>query len=83
MKDDIKGKLSGLLSGIDANTVKKFLDNGGMEKLNSSLSEEDKKRLTSEVMKMDSEEIKKKLQGVDLSGLKNLDIDSIIKKMKQ
>ncbi len=79
MNEDIKAKLGSMLSGIDKETVKKFLENGGMKKINKVLSDNDKKKMASEFMKMDSDELLKKLQGVDL---KNTDIDELLKKMK-
>ncbi len=79
MKDDLSAKLGAMLKGIDGDTIKKFIDSGGAEKLNKMFSEEEKNRLAAEFMKTDSDDLKKKLQGVDL---KNIDIDSIMKKMK-
>ncbi len=79
MKEDIKAKLGSMLSGIDKDMIKKFLENGGAEKLNRALSDEDKKRMAEQVMKMDEKDIKKKLEGIDM---KNIDIEGILKKMK-
>ncbi len=79
MNDDVKKKLEGLISGLDKDKVKSFLEKGGAQRLNKALSDEDKKKMSERVMKMDSEEIKKKLSEIDF---KNLDINRILENMK-
>ncbi len=79
MKDDLSAKLGSMLNGVDGETIKKFMENGGAEKLNKMFSDDDKKKIASDFMKMDSEQMKKKLQGLDL---KKLNLDDILKKIK-
>jgi len=87
MNKDVENKLKNLLSGINPAVLK----NANIEKLINSpkgkniitgLSESDKQKIISAFMGMSNEELKKKLNNVNLSELSGLSADEILKKLR-
>lgn len=89
MNSSIENKLSEILSGMDGEKLKnsvdavsRFMATEEGKRLKKSLSEEDKKALTQKIMNMNSGEAAEKLKKADLSGIKNLSAEDILKGLK-
>ena len=89
MNNNIEGKLSQMLSGVDSGKLKssvdavsKLLSTEAGQKLKNSLSENDKKAIIEKFLSMDSKEVSRKLKNADLSQLANMSADDIMKKLK-
>ncbi len=88
MEENIKDKLSKILSGMGnngkANTsgLSELLKSGQGKKLVESLSESDKKALLNKFMSLDTKDINEKLKNVDSSKLEGLSVDDIKKKLR-
>lgn len=89
MKEDLSQKLQNILNTIDKDKllkgkkeVENFLSTSEGKKLISNLKDEDKSKILEKFMKMDSEELKKKLKADGLSGLSNIKANDILKKLR-
>lgn len=82
MADDVNKRLSELLSDADRAKLSDLAGAAGAKKLAGSLSEEQKRRLCEEFMKLDAAELKRKLKSVDLSKLSGADAAEILKKLR-
>lgn len=89
MSNDLNKKLNEVLSGIDKNkilqskkTIEEFASTPDGQKLLNELKNTDKNKLLEMFMKMDSSEIKRKLQNADISKLSNLNFGDIKNKLK-
>ena len=89
MRKDINKKLENVLNGMDKNTinsgkrtVEQLLATPEGQKLAGQLGNVDKDKLIDTFMKMDPNEIKRKLQNADLSKLSNLKAEDILKKLR-
>ncbi len=89
MRRDMEQKLQNLLNGMDKGkinsgkqTAEKFLSTPEGKKLLNGLGNIDKNKLSEAFMKMDSSEMKKKLQNADFSKLSGLKAEDILKKLR-
>ncbi len=89
MKEDLSQKLQNILNTIDKDKllkgkkeVENFLSTSEGKKLISNLKDEDKSKILEKFMKMDSEELRKKLKADGLSGLSNIKANDILKKLR-
>ena len=89
MSQDINKKLEDILQGIDKNKINnskrnfdQLLNTPEGKKLLQNIGNIDKSKLMNMFMKMDTNEIKRKLQNADLSKMSNLNAADIINKLK-
>lgn len=85
MDENVKNKLSKILSGKNMENVSKvseLLSSEEGKKLISSLSEGDKKALVQKFLSMDTQEIDKKLKNFNKDSIKNITADDIKKKLR-
>ena len=89
MSNDLNKKLNEVLSGIDKNkilkskkTIEEFASTPDGQKLLNELKNTDKNKLLEMFMKMDTSEIKRKLQNADVSKLSNMNLGDIKNKLK-
>lgn len=89
MNKDISKKLEEVLKGVDAsiiNNSKKSVENlmktSEGKKIQQQLSGLDKDKILETFMKMDTNEIKEKLNHADLSALSGLSAEEIMKKLR-
>ncbi|GEM_PF-3562196 len=89
MNKDVSKKLGDILKGVDTRkiseskkTVENLLRTPEGQKLQKQLDGLDKDKLVESFMKMDTSEIKKKLNKADLSSLSGLSADDIMKKLR-
>ncbi len=89
MGQDINKKLEDILQGIDKNKInnskrslEQMLNTPEGKKLLQNIGNIDKSKLMNMFMKMDTNEIKRKLQNADLSKMSNINANDIINKLK-
>ena len=89
MNENINSKLLKLLSGADADklkraagTISKFLASKEGQKLKNSLSQKDKEEILERFMKMDIKDAEEKLKNVDNEMLGKMSVDDILKKLR-
>ena len=89
MDGNINSKLLKLLSGADADklkrsagTISKFLASKEGQKLKNSLSQKDKEEILERFMKMDIKDAEEKLKNVDNEMLGKMSVDDILKKLR-
>ena len=89
MSNDLNKKLNEVLSGIDKNkilkskkTIEEFASTPDGQKLLNELRNTDKNKILEMFMKMDTSEIKRKLQNADVSKLSNMNLGDIKNKLK-
>ena len=89
MNNDISKKLNDIISGVDKNkilkskkTIEDFASTPDGQRLLNELKNTDKNKLLEMFMKMDTSEIKKKLQNADISKLSNIKPGDIKNKLK-
>lgn len=89
MSNDLNKKLNEVLSGIDKNkilkskkTIEEFASTPDGQKLLNELRNTDKNKILEMFMKMDTSEIKRKLQNADVSKLSNINLGDIKNKLK-
>lgn len=89
MNEDLTQKLQNILGTLDKDKllkgkkeVEKFLSTEEGKKLISNLNNEDKSKIMEKFMKMDSNELKKKLDSDELSNLSKLKAGDIFKKLR-
>ena len=82
MEENIKKRLSGIISKLGAE--KKGLSQilSSKEELISALSEEEKEKLIKKFLSLDTDEIDKKLKNFDKESIKNITADDIKKKLR-
>lgn len=87
--NDVSKKLEELLSGLNPSTLKsgkqsieQLLNSPQGKKLAEQLSGADKQKLLSTFMGMNNNDIRKKLQNVNLADLSGLSADEILKKLR-
>ncbi len=89
MRRDVNKKMENILNGIDKNTInsgkrsiEQLLSTPEGKKLAERLGNIDKNKVIDQFMKMDTAEMKKKLQNADLSKLSGLKAEDIMKKLR-
>lgn len=89
MSNDLNKKLNEVMSGIDKNkilqskkTIEEFASTPDGQKLLNELRNTDKNKILEMFMKMDTSEIKRKLQNADVSKLSNMNLGDIKNKLK-
>lgn len=85
MDENIKNKLSSVLSGINKgkmSEVSELLSSEDGKRLISALSESEKKALIQKFMSMDTNEIGKRLKNFNKESIKNLTTDEIKNKFR-
>ena len=82
MNNEVNKKLESLLSHADAEKIKSFAASEEGQKLKRQIGGADRNKIVEEFLKMDSEQLKKKLENANLSGLSGLSAEQILKKLR-
>ena len=82
MNNNINKKIEDVLKKINPSDLKKLAANPKIQSIVKNLSAHDRQKLISEFSSLSSEEISRKLNSKNLSSLKGLSADEIIKHLK-
>lgn len=89
MDNNVNKKLENILAGLDKNKVAQakrslegFMNTPEGRRLAQQISSADRSKLINSFMNMNTDDIKKKLNNVDLSKLSGSDIAGVINKLK-
>lgn len=82
MNNNINKKIEDVLKKINPSDLKKLAANPEMQSIVKNLSAQDRQKLISEFSSLSSEEISRKINSKNLSSLKGLSADEIIKHLK-
>lgn len=82
MNNNINKKLEDVLKKVNPQDLKKLASTPGIQNIIKSLSDSDRQKLISEFSTLSSEDISRKLNSKNLSSLKGMSAEQIIKKLK-
>ena len=82
MNNNINKKLEDVLKKVNPQDLKKLASTPGIQNIIKSLSDSDRQKLISEFSTLSSDDISRKLNSKNLSSLKGMSAEQIIKKLK-
>lgn len=82
MNNNINKKLEEVLKKLNPNDIKNLATSPAVQSIMKNLNESDKEKLIREFSSLNSSDIQRKLNSVNLNSFRGINADEIIKKLK-
>lgn len=83
MNNNLNRKVESILSGMNRNDLQRLMSMTKNSGLANRLTEADKQKILNEFSKLDTNQVKRKLAGLNSNDLSKMSADDIVRKLRQ